>query len=93
MKFIAYFFAAVAVALVVIGLVFAFGTTSSVAVVGHGMAATPNLSGIGNVVVNLAVVAVITAIVAPIKQHLERKRQAGAAARRQPAQAAGSPSE
>jgi uncharacterized membrane protein len=92
MKFIAYFFAAVAVALVVVGLVFAFGTTSAVAAAGHGMSATPNLSGVASVLVNLAVVAVITAIVAPIKQRLERKRQASAPARRQHAQTTAAPS-
>jgi len=85
MKIIAYFFAAIAVALVVVGIVSAFGATSTVAAVGHGMAATPSLSGIGNVLVNLGIVAVITAIVAPLKQRLGRKRQAGAPARRQPA--------
>lgn len=82
MKMIAYFFAAVAVALVSVGIVVAFGSTS--AAVGHGMAATPNLSGIGSVLVNLAIVAVITAIVSPIKQRLGRNRQAGAPAGRQP---------
>ena len=92
MKIVAYFFAAVAVALVVVGIVFAFGTTSAVAAVGHGMAATPSLAGIGNVFVNLGIVAVITAIVAPIKQRLGRKRQASAPARRQPTQTTAAPS-
>jgi len=91
MKIIAYFFAAVAVALVVVGIVFAFGASSGVAV-GHGMSATPSLAGIGNVLVNLGVVAIITAIVAPIKQRLGGKRQAGAPARRQPTPASTAPS-
>jgi hypothetical protein len=91
-KIIAYCFAALAVALVVVGIVFTFGTTSAAVAVGHGMSATPSLSSIGNVFVNLGVVAIITAIISPIKQRLGRKRQAGGPARRQPAQTTAAPS-
>jgi len=95
-KYIAYGFALLAIALVSVGVFTAIGSSSAAAVSmasgRHGTAIEPSLSSIGNVFVNLAVVAVITAIVAPIKQRLERKRQAGVPARRQPAQPGVTPS-
>ena len=92
MKYIAYAFALLAIALVVVGLVTAVGSSGAAAagatVARHGMAMGPSLSSIGNVFVNFAIVAVITAIVSPLKRRLERKRQASAPARRNPAKPA-----
>jgi uncharacterized membrane protein len=93
-KIVAYSFAAVTLMLVGIATVVAFGSASAVAAgaaLGHGMAATPTLSGIGSVLATLAVVAIVTAVVAPIKQRLLRTRKASAPVR-QPARATVAPS-
>jgi len=72
-------------AMVIVGIALAVGSIGSAAAgpaaanameQGHEMARGASLAGLGTVALNLGVVALITAVVSPIKQHLVRKRKA-----------------
>jgi hypothetical protein len=88
MKLIGRTLAVLAAALVVVGFWLAIGSLSgSTATVagemgGHAMQSSFNLAGIVQILPALAVVAIVTAIVAPIKQRLLSKRRPSAPARR-----------
>jgi hypothetical protein len=88
MKLIGRTLAVLAVAMVVVGFWMLVGSlvggTGSVAheIGGHGLENGFNLAGIVELLPTLAVVAIVTAIVAPIKQRLLNKRRPSTAARR-----------
>ena len=87
MKLIGRILAILAAAMVVVGFWIAIGslagsgTTVAAEMAGHGMESGFNLAGIVQIFPSLAVVGIVTAIVAPIKQRLLSKRQPGPAAR------------
>jgi hypothetical protein len=93
MKLIGRTLALLAAALVIVGVVFAVGSiggsaTSTAAAggmeIGHSMQGGFNLGSIVQILPTLAVVGIITAIVAPIKQRLESKHRSNKpSARRQ----------
>ena len=82
MKLIGRTLAVLAAALVVVGFWLAVGAlTGSTGTMagemgGHGMESGFNLAGIVEILPTLAIVAIVTAIVAPIKQRLLNKRRA-----------------
>jgi len=88
MKLIGRTLAVLAVAMVVVGFWMAVGAlTGSAGTVagelgGHHMQGGFNLGGIVEILPTLAVVAIVTAIVAPIKQRLLNKRRPSVPARR-----------
>jgi hypothetical protein len=88
MKLIGRTLAVLAAALVVVAFWLAVGSLSrSTATLpaqmgGHGMESGFNLAGIVQILPTLAIVAIVTAIVAPIKQRLLNKRRPAALARR-----------
>ncbi len=88
MKLIIRTLAVLAAAMVVVGFWLAIGSLSgsSGAIAGgmggHGMESGFNLGGIVQILPTLAIVAIVTAIVAPIKQRLLNKRRSSAPARR-----------
>ena len=81
MKLIGRTLAVLAAALVVVGFWLAIGSVSGSSgtipggMGGHGMESGFNLGGIVQILPTLAVVAIVTAIVAPIKQRLLNKRR------------------
>ena len=84
MKLIGRTLAILAVALVIVGVVFAISSIGASATgtaaagargMGHEMQSGFNLGGIVQILPTLAVVGIITAIVAPIKRCLENKRR------------------
>ena len=87
MKLIGRTLAILAAALVVVAFWLAVGSLSgsSATIVGgmggHGMESGFNLAGIVQILPTLAIVAIVTAIVAPIKQRLLSKRRPSAPAR------------
>ena len=87
MKLIGRTLAVLAAALVVVGFWLAVGAlsgsnaTMAGGMGGHDMESGFNLGGIVQILPTLAVVAIITAIVAPIKQRLLNKRRPSAPAR------------
>jgi hypothetical protein len=88
MKLIGRTLAVLAAALVVVGFWLAIGSlsgsSSSMAgeMGGHGMESGFKLAGIVEILPTLAIVAIVTAIVAPIKQRLLNKRRPSVLARR-----------
>ena len=100
MKLIGRTLAILAAALVVAGIVFAIGslgasTSTGVAngmEMGHGMQGGFNLGGIIQILPTLAVVGIITAIVAPIKRRLESKRRPSKLNARRPLPTTATPS-
>jgi len=88
MKLIGRTLAVLAAAMVVVAFWLAVGwlSGSSGTMVGgmggHGMESGFNLGGIVQILPTLAIVAIVTAIVAPIKQRLLNKRRPSAPARR-----------
>ena len=87
MKVIGRTLAILAAAMVVVGFWLAVGSlggsTGTLAgeMHGHGMESSFNLGGIVQILPTLAIVAIVTAIVAPIKQRLLSKRRPSAPAR------------
>lgn len=92
MKLIGRTFAVLAAALVVVGFWLAIGALSGSAgtvaggmgghaMGGHGMESRFNLAGIVQILPTLAIVAIVTAVVAPIKQRLLTKRRPSVPAR------------
>ena len=87
MKLIGRTLAVLAAAMVVVGFWLAIGSLSgSTATMaggmgGHGMESGFNLGGIVQILPALAIVAIVTAIVAPIKQRLLNKRRPSAPVR------------
>ena len=87
MKLICRTLAVLAAAMVVVGFLLAIGSMSGSAgtmaggMGGHGMESGFNLGGIVQILPTLAIVAIVTAIVAPIKQRLLTKRRPAAPAR------------
>jgi uncharacterized membrane protein len=84
MKLIGRTLAILAAALVMVGVLFVIGSIGSAATgtaaaggmqMGHEMQGGFNLAGIVQILPTLAIVGIITAIVAPIKQRLESKRR------------------
>jgi hypothetical protein len=101
MKLIGRTLAILAAALVIAGVLFAIGSTGSAATGtaaagamgrGHEMQGGFNLAGIVQILPTLAVVGIITAIVAPIKQRLENKRRSNKLSSRRTAPTAATPS-
>ena len=88
MKLIGRTLAVLAAALVVVAFWLAIGSVSGSSgtmaggMGGHGMESGFNLAGIVQILPTLAVVAIVTAIVAPIKQRLLNKRQPSTPVRR-----------
>ena len=88
MKLIGRTLAVLAAALVVVAFWLAIGSvsgsTSTIAggMGGHGMESSFNLAGIVEILPTLAIVAIVTAVVAPIKQRLLNKRRPAAPVRR-----------
>ena len=87
MKLIGRTLAVLAAALVVVAFWLAVGSLSGSSgtmaggMGGHGMESGFNLAGIVQILPTLAIVAIVTAIVAPIKQRLLNKRRPSAPAR------------
>ena len=87
MKLIGRTLAVMAAALIVVGFWLAVGSlsgsTGAIAgeMGGHGMESGFNLGGFVQILPTLAIVAIVTAIVAPIKQRLLNKRRPSAPAR------------
>ena len=87
MKLIGRTLAVLAAALVVVGFWLAVGSLSGSAgataagMGGHGMESGFNLAGIVEILPTLAIVAIVTAVVAPIKQRLLSQRRPSASAR------------
>ena len=87
MKLIGRTLAVLAAALVVVGFWLAIGSLSGSAgtaaggMGGHAMESGFNLAGIVQILPTLAIVAIVTAVVAPIKQRLLNKRRPSAPAR------------
>jgi uncharacterized membrane protein len=101
MKLIGRTLAILAAALVIVGVLFAIGSIGASATgtaadgaigMGHEMQGGFNLAGIVQILPMLAVVGIITAIVAPIKQRLESKRQSNKLSSRRPAPTIATPS-
>jgi hypothetical protein len=92
--------AILAVALVIIGVLFAIGSIGASATgtaagaigMGHEMQGGFNQAGIVQILPTLAVVGIITAIVAPIKQRLESKRRSNKPSSRRPVPTIATPS-
>jgi hypothetical protein len=86
MKLIGRTLAVLAAAMVVVGFWLAVGALSGSSgamagrMGGHGMENGFNLGGIVQILPTLAIVAIVTAIVAPIKQRLLNKRRPNASA-------------
>ena len=87
MKLIGRTLAVLAAALVVVGFWLAVGSLSGGTATmaahrgGHGMQSSFNPAGIVEILPTLAIVTIVTAIVAPIKQRLLSKRRPSAPAR------------
>jgi hypothetical protein len=87
MKLIGRTLAVLAAAMVVVAFWLAIGSVSGSTgtmaggMGGHGMESGFNLAGIVQILPTLAIVAIVTAIVAPIKQRLLNKRRPNAPAR------------
>ncbi len=87
MKLIGRTLAVLAAAMVVVAFWLAVGSLSGSTGMmaggmgGHGMESGVNLGGIVEILPTLAIVAIVTAIVAPIKQRLLNKRRPSAPAR------------
>jgi hypothetical protein len=87
MKLIGRTLAVLAAAMVVVTFWLAIGSVSGSTgtmaggMGGHGMESGFNLAGIVQILPTLAIVAIVTAIVAPIKQRLLNKRRPSAPAR------------
>jgi hypothetical protein len=87
MKLIGRTLAVLAAAMVVVGFWLAIGSlsgsvgTMAGAMGRHGRESSFNLAGIVEILPTLAIVTIVTTIVAPIKQRLLNKRQPGALAR------------
>jgi len=100
MKIIGRTLAILAVALVIVGVVFAIGSIGSAATsaasgardMGHEMQGGFNLAGIVQILPTLAIVGIITAIVAPIKQRLGSRRRPNKLSSRQPTPTIATPS-
>ena len=88
MKLIGRTLAVLAAAMVVVGFWLAIGSLSAstgsaaAEMGGHAMQSSFNLGGIVEILPTLALVAIVTAIVLPIKQRLLNKHRPSAAARR-----------
>jgi hypothetical protein len=88
MKLIGRTLAVLAAAMVVVGFWLALGSVSGSSgtmaggMGGHDMESSFNLARIVEVLPTLAIVAIVTAIVAPIKQRMLNKRRSSAPARR-----------
>ncbi len=77
MKLVGRTLAIMAAALVVVGFWLAIGSLSGstgAMAGGHGMGSGVNLAGIVDILPTLAIVAIVTAIVSPLKQRLLAKR-------------------
>jgi hypothetical protein len=87
MKLIGRTIAVLAAAMIVVGFWLAVGSlsgssgTMAARMGGHGMESGFNLGGIVEILPTLAIVAIVTAIVAPIKQRLLNKRRPSAPVR------------
>jgi len=87
MKLIGRTLAVLAAAMVIVGFWLVIGSVSGSTgtmaggMGGHGMESSFNLAGIVQILPTLAIVAIVTAIVTPIKQRLLNKRRPSAPAR------------
>jgi uncharacterized BrkB/YihY/UPF0761 family membrane protein len=87
MKLIGRTLAILAATLVIVGVLLTIGSLNASMslgsdMAGHGMQRGFNLAGIVQILPTLAIVGIITAVVAPIKQRLTSKRRPNTPARR-----------